>query len=285
MTADEVIALRKEWAGWSFGPQLPAATLLAERDWLNYVRAMAAMIPAGEAITWPSEIDVNWAWQDGLVVVFAEPVELVHTIISKSERGLTGNEVVTPTEPHLETQTLAGLSIGPSMLVPSQEPDGTPGPELAARHTLWLAIETEDVVTGWWMPDVRMHARVEEGISESSRFLVSVITALGHRLTRIAMPAGQGRGERRRVARELPGLRVLELGSGASVRSAPRDSKIERTHRWTVKGHWKLQPYGPKSRLRKLKWIDMYVQGPEGLPLDVRPTVWRTGHKVPEGRL
>lgn len=37
-----------------------------------------------------------------------------------------------------------------------------------------------------------------------------------------------------------------------------------------VKGHWKLQPYGPGNSQRKLIWIQPYWRGPEDAPIAVR---------------
>lgn len=293
MTADEVIDLRKLWKQWSFshpsvgGVELPEATVLAEHDWLTYVKAMTAMVPQSEEIVWPTELDVKWAWPDGVVVVGAEPLELAHTIISKDTMSWNGRTVLQPVEPHQEKQTMRALAILPARPVRSQTPEGTPGPEFAAAPVLYIGEEPGDLVSAWWMPGVSMMANTQVGvISESTRFLMSAISALGHRLTRIEPPVIAGRGERRRVARELPSLRVLQLSSGTSARPDEKrePGKVDWSHRWYVKAHWRPQPYGPKSRLRKIIWIEEQIRGPEDKPLDMRATLYRTGHKVPDAR-
>lgn len=109
----------------------------------------------------------------------------------------------------------------------------------------------------------------------ASRLLLSIVSALGHRLTRFDEPVTAGRGERRRIHRDLPGLRVLNLSTGATVARTEGSGSVEWQRRWMVRGHWRLQPYGPQKSLRKPIWIDPYVKGPEDKPLDVRPTVWR----------
>jgi hypothetical protein len=38
-----------------------------------------------------------------------------------------------------------------------------------------------------------------------------------------------------------------------------------------VCGHWRQQPYGPQSKLRKTIWIEPYWKGPEDAPIMVRP--------------
>jgi hypothetical protein len=285
VTGDEVIDIRKRWALRDFGLQLPGETVLADHDWLNYVRAMTAMVPASDVIAWPSREEVAWAWPNGVMVVLAEPVAIEHTIISNTTYTFSGRPQLNMMPPHTERQSVAGLAILPETLMPSQRPDGEPGPEMAAFPILWIASDPDDVVSGWWLPGSMMTATVEEKIiSESSRFLLSVIAALGHRLTRLdGAPASWGRGERRRVARELPELRVLQLSSGATVASdEAQHHSVNWTRRWMVRGHWRQQPCGPQNSLRRLKWIDPFVKGPADKPLDIRPTIWRTGHQVPD---
>jgi len=267
MTADEVIDIRNLWAKYNYGPQLPEATVLAERDWLAYVQAMAAMVPASDKIVWPTATEVAWAWPDGVVVVLAEPVDLRHTIIS-NDHG--------PVTPHLESQKLTGLAVMPSTQVAAMTEDGEPQPDVISTPVLWIGEEPEDIVSGHWLPGLVLFGSHVGGISESTRFLVSIISALGHRLTRVAEPVTQGRGERRRVARELPSLRLLQLTSGASV-SKKNGSTVEWSHRWLVRGHWRQQPYGPQRKLRRMTWIDPFVKGPEDKPFDERTTIWRTG--------
>jgi hypothetical protein len=70
-------------------------------------------------------------------------------------------------------------------------------------------------------------------------------------------------------------LRVLELASAPGA-SKPGESKVEWQRRWLVRPHWHTVAYGPQKSLRRLQWYDQYVKGPEHLPLDTRPTVWRT---------
>lgn len=43
--------------------------------------------------------------------------------------------------------------------------------------------------------------------------------------------------------------------------------------RTLVRGHWKEQPHGPKSSLRKVIWRQPYERGPADAPILVRPTV------------
>src|SRR5215467_10258074 len=236
MRADQVIELRKRWQEWSFGSALPAPTVLATEDWLAYVQAMSGAIPRGERIDYPSEKDVLWAWPDGVVIVFAEPFEVSHTIISKGVPSTFGGERIEKVEPHYEHQLAAGLAILPLQPTPA-EMGGERIDAIPAFPLIWIGADPSDLISGHWLPGSMTHAQHETGeISESTRLLISLVTALGHRLTRLdeADTISQGRGERRRVQRELPDLRVLRLGTGASVTHAEGTGTIEWTKRWMV---------------------------------------------------
>jgi hypothetical protein len=271
MSPDQVIELTNLWRRYSvFGQYVPASVVLAEENWMRYVQAMAVALPDEENMTIPSELDVQWAWPEGVAIVFSEPFEVEHTIVSRTEQGIH-----VPTEPHYEKQLAAGVVFAPPRFGLPRDPEGRPL-NVSAYPLIWVGVDLNDITTTHWVPGTILTAHpVEQGkISQSSRLMVSFVTALGHRLTRVEEPAFAHRGERRRVKRELPDLRVLMLGSGASV-SSSEEHHVEWTKRWMVRGHWRLQPYGPRRSLRKPRWIDPYVKGPEGLPLDVRPTIWK----------
>ncbi|MBS9532400.1 hypothetical protein KIH27_02215 [Mycobacterium sp. M1] len=42
---------------------------------------------------------------------------------------------------------------------------------------------------------------------------------------------------------------------------------ITHDHRWTVRGHWRRQPFGPGRTQRRRIWIDPFVCGPEDRPI------------------
>ena len=48
-------------------------------------------------------------------------------------------------------------------------------------------------------------------------------------------------------------------------------------HRWVVRGHWAMQPHGPKQGLRKLIYREPYIKGPADAPLltTERVFAWR----------
>ena len=46
------------------------------------------------------------------------------------------------------------------------------------------------------------------------------------------------------------------------------------TKRFIVRGHWRNQTFGPRNSLRRPTWIAPHLKGPEGAPLDTRPTVY-----------
>jgi len=284
VTADDVIELRNTWRSYNYAAMLPEAIVLATSDWIAYVMAMMSALPDDPNITYPSEEEINWAWPDGVLIVPAEPVDLDHTIISKDT--LAGGRTNTP--PHHEHQAMAGLVVAPlTEVATSTRHDYVPDnmrpardgerPELMSVHpTLFIGSTPSDVVTGFWLPGGVTHSMTGTPIAESTKFVIAAVTALGHRLTRLDDPTTRGRGERRRMERELPGLRMLSLATGASQTLAQAQRTVAWSHRWMVRGHWRLQPYGAERKLRRLKWIDPYVKGPEDKPLDTRSTIWRT---------
>ena len=90
------------------------------------------------------------------------------------------------------------------------------------------------------------------------------------------LPPRPRRREAKRAGVSPPasGVRLVHL-SPTSSRPAPEHGGGGgvRTVRWWVRGHWRSQPYGPGRSLRRPRWIDAHVRGPEGAPLRARPTV------------
>lgn len=270
MGPDAAIENVRHWRTFNYGPYLPAGIVLAEPDWLAYVQAMAASLPTDPGLSYPNEEDVLWAWPHGVLVIFPEAIEVAHTIVS---RGKSYSQERRAVPPVVETQLTSALIFFAKQPVPTQMPDGEELEPVAAYPTLWIGADPSDVVQGTWVPGQYGVAAAAQ-VSQSNRLLVSIVTALGHRLTRMAEP-GSTRGERRRAERALPGLRVLELATGASVQRSESTGTVAWQRRWMVRGHWRLQPHGPGRLQRKPLWIDPYVKGPEDKPLDVRETIWR----------
>ena len=269
MSPDEVIELRREWTRWSFSRLVPDQTLLASVDWLTYVGVMCDELPGEPSLVFPSEEDVGWAWPQGLCIVFGEPVAIAHTIVSDLGR---------PVPAHPETQLARGLLIGPTTMMPTQVITAgvrARGEPTAAHPIAWIGDDPSDFVEGHWTPSSTVGNQDGSPISHSARFVFALLTAIGHHATTLEVPAAADRGERRRLQRELPTLRVLAL-TGDARRSHGTGGPVAWKRRWMVRGHWRLQPYGPGRSLRKARWIDPYVKGPAEAPLDTRTTIWRT---------
>lgn len=78
------------------------------------------------------------------------------------------------------------------------------------------------------------------------------------------------RPERRRAKRaELPerDVHVVTLRGSLGEDSDAGGMGREYRHRWVVRGHWRNQPWGPKSQLRRPVWILPHVKGPANAPL------------------
>lgn len=70
-------------------------------------------------------------------------------------------------------------------------------------------------------------------------------------------------------------------GTGAGGTGSRRTEPLEREYRWQVRGHWRMQPYGPGRTLRRKVWIEEHVAGPDDKP--IKPRVNRVlGDDMPE---
>jgi len=281
MTGDDVLALRKEWEKWNYADLLPEATVLASRDWMLYVQAMARALPRDIVeVHYPTESEVRWGWPEGVVIVFEEPFWMEHLIISRDRAAVGTWGVSTELDaipPMVERQELRGMVFGIGQMMSARVKDtNIPIESVYAIPTLFIGTDPKDIISGNWIPGGDSHVIHGERLSESTVFQLSVITALGHRLTKHTPVPSSGRGERRRVQRELPSLRMLSLAGGASV-SEREGSPQRHPHqfRWIVRGHWHTVRHGPRRTLKRLQWYDPYVKGPEDKPLDERRTVWR----------
>lgn len=269
---EDISRLRRRWHQYQYAHEIPRATVLATADWLAYVEAMASMLPEGDYVT-PTEEQCRWAWPDGVLLVLAEPVELEHVITGgvNADAGLPSH---TRSEPHHEQQMVRAVAIGKRRAVPALFPSSG---MIDACPVLWLGVDFDDVIIGRYQ--FGFHGLPDPGrLGASSQFLLAAVIALGHRLTVATEPVAAGRAARRRLARELdelPDLRVIRLSTNASKPEA-RTGTVEWSRRWMVRGHWRLQPFGPRRSLRRLQWIDAFIKGPDDKPLDVRPTVWTT---------
>jgi len=121
--------------------------------------------------------------------------------------------------------------------------------------------------------------RMEEG--EDPNVIESVKSIWGHVqcfwrlmsqlvMTTEALPR-QARRQRQRAG-QIDTVKVLRLRRSRTVMEHKGEGEgIAYTHRWVVGGHWRHQPYGPKSdRYYKQIWIAPYVKGPEDKPLVIK---------------
>jgi hypothetical protein len=95
------------------------------------------------------------------------------------------------------------------------------------------------------------------------------------------------RAAAKRIARsghEPQPVRLVYLNRRTGHRNSPVATPTrEYTHRWIVRPHWRQQPYGPASSLRRAQYIDAHVKGPKDKPLRVRQTV-KVWNKPPDKR-
>lgn len=272
MTPDQAIERRRAFSHWNYGDHLPQATVIASEDWLSYVEAMTDSVPQGEQITYPTEDEARWAWPEGVVVLFDRPVMVEHVI--RSQETVNGFELI---EPEVERQPTHALIIRTGM-APMRGMDGKESHEpVPALYYVHVGEDLSSPIVGHlvWGWDVGTNLS-HIGISHSTRWMIALITALGHRLTDVATVGAPDRPMQKRWDRAALGpFRVLRLAT--PDRATSSGGTRDHDHRWMVRGHWRLQPHGPGRTLRRLQWIDPYVKGPDDAPLDVRPTIWKAG--------
>lgn len=67
---------------------------------------------------------------------------------------------------------------------------------------------------------------------------------------------------------------VIDVRQPSGIRHTPNGRAVEHDHRWTVRGHWRMQPYGKGRAQRRRVWIDPQVRGPVDKPILARPKVY-----------
>lgn len=87
----------------------------------------------------------------------------------------------------------------------------------------------------------------------------------------VLVPSTIRTGKGRRA--EDVSVSVIDVRRSTTTRSAPSGRVIEHDHRWTRRGHWRMQPFGKGRTERRRVWIDEVVCGPPDKPLIRRPKV------------
>jgi hypothetical protein len=251
---------------------------------------MALDIPADdEGLIFPSQADCGWSWTEtGLLVLFERPLEMVHIITSETDPHTRQKHSI---EPELEHMMVEAVLFTAEFLAPVQrtgedgwvvgEDGGGPfDPRMMATGVLWIApldknfthipLSSAYVCFEW-----KVFANPELGMSQSTRFLYSMLWALSHRMTTSTPMSYANNHQRKRFVRSgLPPVRMLELT--APTASQTNGTQVVNWKRsWKVRTHWRNQACGPKMRQHKRILIHEYWKQPD-LPPDLRPTVWKT---------
>jgi len=125
----------------------------------------------------------------------------------------------------------------------------------------------------------RSHAdRLAEGIIASESPKAEIVRAhratlkaawllMGQTLAEVKTARVGRTGSKRKGRSARPAeVRVIQLRRAqheAGKAGQPRDWQ----HQWLVRGHWRMQPWGPKRERVRPVWITPHVKGPEGKPL------------------
>jgi hypothetical protein len=132
---------------------------------------------------------------------------------------------------------------------------------------------------GWLAPTANIHigSRPEGGPAAA---LIATWLLIAQHVADTS-PAGLDRATRRAYARQqrpMPDLRIVRIKARATrlVRKTAIPGAVGRgplRQREWVEGHWKHVPHGPGRTLRKLKYIDPYLRGPDDKPIRASTTV------------
>lgn len=87
--------------------------------------------------------------------------------------------------------------------------------------------------------------------------------------------ARRDRDEDRQVEPEVVLVDVLRPpgAAGDQKSTAKRKERRDFDHRWWVRGYYRMQPYGPRSELRKFIYVEPHTAGPDDKPLSKAPRV------------
>jgi hypothetical protein len=250
-------------------------TILVSADFSRYVAAMAEQCPVdAKDVAWPTIEEAHWPFPyQPALFVWEEPITLGFLITQRE------NEPVEPFEDYQETVSLFVL---PPSLTPSKsfvDLQGRPveRDQLSSEAFGWIAhIHPDSLSTGYWQWGGAIGQVPGTGhIGHMTRFDRALVEAVGHRLAAFSVLSGLPRHERRGIARTQAPFRMLDLRTHDRPTTTNEHQSVNWSHRWIVRGHWRNQPYGPGSELRKLIWVDAHIKGPEDRPLDVRPTLFQ----------
>lgn len=291
MNTDDVLDYRRLLNLTNIGI-VPEPMVYATNEWLDTVHAMALQIPAEEeGLVFPSQEDCSWAWAEtGLLVLFERPIHLVHIITSETDPHTHEKAPIEPEIEHMDVESmlftaefLAPVSRAPGDdqgWVVGEDAGGILDPRMMATGVLWIApvdrsFQTIPLSSAWVCFGWKVFSNPKLGMSESTRFLYSMLAALGHRMTTATPMSYANNHARRRYQRsKLPPIRTLTLTGPPTVSTTGTRLPTWRNS-WKVRTHWRNQACGPKMRQHKRILIHEYVKQPH-LPPDLRPTVWET---------
>jgi hypothetical protein len=136
-----------------------------------------------------------------------------------------------------------------------------------------------------WVPFTSVTGSVKDALY--AIFLRVVLTVHLCQTTLQPLPARhhrklKGRSDRPRPSRDVVVVDMLRTPSPAPQQRGSGDP-IEHDHRWPVRRHKRLQPYGPGRRYTKEIWIEEFLKGPADAPIVRTERVFKLDpHKVEE---
>jgi hypothetical protein len=102
------------------------------------------------------------------------------------------------------------------------------------------------------------------------KVLYSIWHLCNERVEREEVDRKARRRYERATRRPAPKISVVDIRRRSNPHPTGTSEHREWTHRWIVSGHWRRQWYPSVEEHRPI-WIEPYVKGPEGLPIESGP--------------
>lgn len=142
----------------------------------------------------------------------------------------------------------------------------------------WMPLSAQMVKIGDEIGEVDENVSdlARKSIIEDRQILVAILSfisqdhILSTKIEETTIPSRQVRrqAERKNKRLDLDQVRVSDLRPSVREDRTLLGTETSRyQHRWVVDGHWRSQPHGPGSSLRKPIWISPHLKGPDGAPL------------------
>lgn len=106
------------------------------------------------------------------------------------------------------------------------------------------------------------------------RFMHALYLMLNQTITQVVDAPIERHAAKRARRMKIPDrVSVIQLRR-SEHRPTEGESVVEWSHRWIVRGHWRMQPYGEGRKEVRRIWIPPHIKGPDNKPLVITEKVY-----------